>query len=99
MTAAAGKRGAQWNTIMDPAVRARSAASEAAPARGFDHEDVACAQGRRVAAVHRGDGAVGALDPVAAEGAGGAAPEAEGGDPAVAAERADRHRLAEPETA
>jgi len=36
---------------------------------------------------------------VAAEGAGGASLEAEGGDPAVAAERADRHRLQEPDPA
>src|ERR1700733_6934092 len=77
----------------------RSAASEAAPAGGFDDEGVARRQGGRVAAAHRGHRAVGALDPVTAEGAGGAAAQAEGGDPAVAAERADRHRLEEPEPA
>src|ERR1700733_10528669 len=77
----------------------RSAASEAAPAGGFDDEGVARRQGGRVAAAHRGHRAVGALDPVPAEGAGSAAAEAEGGDPAVAAERADRHRLQEPDPA
>src|ERR1700722_15503380 len=77
----------------------RSAAAEAAAARGFDHEDVACVQGRRVAAAHRGHRAVRAPYPVAAEGAGGPALQAEGGDPAVAAERADRHRLEDPHPA
>jgi hypothetical protein len=70
--------------------------AEAAAARGFDHEDVARRQVGRVAAAHRGHRAVRALHPVAAEGAGGAALQAEGGDPAMAAERADRHRLEEP---
>src|ERR1700722_8740052 len=73
--------------------------AEAAAARGFDHEDVAGREVGRVAAAHGGQGAVGALHPVAAEGAGGAAAQAEGGDPAMAAERADRHRLEEPDPA
>src|ERR1700722_853001 len=91
--------GARGGAGRGAAGRSELLALEAAAAGGLDHENLARGEVGGVAAAHWGDGAVGALDPVAAEGARRAALAAEGGDAPVAAQGGDGHRLEEPDPA
>ena len=77
-----------------PAGDGRSVSS---PARGLDHEHIAGFDVHRVAAVHGGDGPAWVLDPVPAERARLAPGQPERRDAAVPGQRADGHRLAEPQ--
>src|SRR5271157_6483320 len=72
--------------------------SVSSPARGLDDEHVARFDVHRVAAPHRRYRAAGVLDPVPAERARLAAGQAERRDAAVPGQRADGHRLAEPQS-
>src|SRR5580698_10299616 len=71
--------------------------SVSSPARGLDDEHVAGFDVHRIAAAHGGDLPAGMLDPVPAERARLAAGQAERRDPAVPGQRADDHRLVEPQ--